>query len=97
MRSLVVTLCLILVLVWAEEKSGLRWDLVETDGTLIRSLSDSERLVTLEYNNKSQLIQCWITEGSKAGDAISLMFYSVSFRNSLSADRESESFITTTN
>lgn len=58
-------------------RSGLRWEVRESDGSVVRVLTDSERLITLEYNNRSQLIQCWDSKEGSTADAVSLMFYSV--------------------
>lgn len=54
------------------------WEVLESDGRRVRSLSDGQQIVTLEYNNNSQLIQCWETKQGRTDDAISLLFYSVS-------------------
>ena len=49
----------------------------ESDGRTVRSLSDSQHIITLEYNQKGELIQCWQTKQGKSGDAIALLFYAV--------------------
>ena len=50
----------------------------ESDGRIVRSLSDSQHIITLEYNQQGELIQCWQTNQGKSGDAIALLFYAVS-------------------
>ena len=52
--------------------------MIESDGRIVRSLSDSQHIITLEYNQKGELIQCWQTKQGKSGDAIALLFYAVS-------------------
>ena len=55
----------------------------ESDGRIVRSLSDSQHIITLEYNQKGELIQCWQTKQGKNGDAIALLFYAVSATTTL--------------
>lgn len=59
-------------------KTGIKWEKVESDGSMIRVLSDNDRIITMEYNNGNQLVQCWAEKEGRTSDAISLMFYSVS-------------------
>lgn len=75
--TVTVVLLLVLLVARAEKKTGLRWEIEEQDGRLVRALTDGSQVVTLDYNQKGQLIQCWATREGKTPTAISFLYYAV--------------------
>ncbi|XP_067951182.1 group 3 secretory phospholipase A2-like [Watersipora subatra] len=63
-------------MVRSEMQTGLRWDVKESDGKLVRSITDGKEIITLEYNSREELVQCWSEKETRHEDAIPFMYYS---------------------
>ena len=77
-RLTLLLLAALLGLVNSKATTGLRWDVREPGGGLMRSLTDGQEILNLEYNSREELVQCWQTEQGRLPDSISLLFYAVS-------------------